>query len=156
MQRRQDFQSTHRDLCKCNNISILLQNQNRFEDKSSAHWACRCEKASLGTYLGDITWMKPLCLQSHQSPSAHCQALTLLSSDSSADSCQACSELFARAGQPLRSSLSGGATQSRLSKFFLRMLERAGYRSLLLEEQVKGHQFFHSLKSSSFSLLLFS
>ena len=103
MQRRQDFESTHKGLCKMSQYFILLQNQNRFEDKSSAHWASRyCEKASGNLPRWHHLDEAPLSsVHTSHHPCAHCpSADTLFSSDSSADSCQACSEFFARAEKP--------------------------------------------------------
>ena len=83
MQRRQDFESTHKGLCKMSQYFILLQNQNRFEDKSSAHWASRyCEKASGNLPRGLHLDEAPLSsVHTSHHPCAHCpSADTLLSS----------------------------------------------------------------------------
>ena len=151
MQTRQDFESTHKGLCKMSQYFILLQNQNRCEDKSSSHWASwYCEKAP-GTYRGDITWMKPLCLQSTPvtTPVLTVQTLTL-SYVQTALLTPAKLALNSLPGlkspTPKIQSLSGGPHSHSSPSSSSGCFERAGYRSLLLKEQIKGHQFFHSLK----------
>lgn len=150
MQRRQDFESTHKGLCKMSQYFILLQNQNRFEDKSSAHWASRyCEKASGNLPRRHHLDEAPLSsVHTSHHPCAHCpSADTLLSSALLTPAKLAPNSLPGLKSPASKiQSLWGGPHSHCSPSSSSGCFKRAGDRSLLLEEQIKGHQFFHSLK----------
>ena len=128
MQRRQDFESTHKGLCKMSQYFILLQNQNRFENKSSAHWASRyCEKASGNLPRWHHLDEAPLSsVHTSHHTCAHCpSADTLLSSALLTPAKLALNSLPGLKSPASKIQSLWGATQSLLSKFFLRMLQES-------------------------------
>ena len=128
MQRRQDFESTHRGLCKCNNISFCSKIKTDMKISHQLTGPVGIVRRPLGTYLDDITWMKPLCIQS--TPVTKRSLPKCWHSVKFRQLCWLLPSLLwtlcqGWKAQPLWSSLSGGATQSLLSKFFLRMLRES-------------------------------
>lgn len=145
---------------KCHNISFCSKIKTDLKISHQLTGPLGIVRRPLGTYLDDITWMKPLCLQSTPvtTPVLTVQALTL----SSVQTALLTPAKLALNSLPgLKSpdskiqSLWGGHTVTRLQVLPQDALRELGTDLCYLKNKSKATNSFTALKSSS-SLLLFS